>query len=97
MNFGELQIKEGDKTPSSTKVNFAELTGIEKETSKKKVSAEELKRRHDIEPGNKIPVMNYQQVGQFCDICEDVTGHVCNIEKKLIQCQICKTRKTYGR
>lgn len=43
------------------------------------------------EPGNKIPLYNYKQIGQFCEFCYDTTAHVYSSEKKKIRCLKCRT------
>jgi len=45
------------------------------------------------EPGHQIPIGNYQIIGQWCDVCEDVEMHVFNKKLKKIRCLTCKTTK----
>jgi len=72
-------------------MNFDELQVEESKTKAKKiVLAQEVAR---LEPGNKIPVANYQQIGQWCDTCEDVQAHVYSKDTKKIRCLRCKTTK----
>ena len=46
-----------------------------------------------IEPGHQVPVGNYQIIGQFCDVCNDVIMHVFDKKHKQIKCMTCKTIK----
>lgn len=97
LNFGDLNLGEDKEVVvkkqqppvsllKSSKVDLSHL-------KPKKLSKEEIKELHQVEPGYKIPVANYQQVGTFCDNCDDVTGHVFNPASKTIICQICKTKR----
>lgn len=87
----KVLIHKGNIEPISTiskgtyKLNFRKDILKEVKVSPKK----ELKL---IEPGNKIPIGNYHQIGQFCDVCDDVTAHVRNPETKNIRCLKCKTK-----
>lgn len=45
------------------------------------------------EPGHHIPIGDYQQIGQWCDTCEDVEMHAFNKKTKRIRCISCKTTK----
>lgn len=97
LNFNDLKISEQEVTTkkvvtppvSSIKSSVVDLSHLKKH----KPTKEELKELHQVEPGYKIPVANYQQVGTFCDNCNDVTGHVFNPASKIIICQICKTKR----
>lgn len=61
----------------------------------KVVSLPPYKELRVIEPGNKIPISNYLQLGQFCETCDNVTAHVRNPETKNIRCLKCKTKTKY--
>lgn len=83
-------------TPKKTgELKFSQLIG-EEPIKQGKLSKEEIERRRLTEPGHKIPTANYQQVGQYCETCGDLTGHAHNIEKKKLRCLICKNDKSYG-
>lgn len=57
-------------------------------------SLEEVKKEVKIiEPGHKIPVANYLQIGQWCETCQDVKAHVYSKETNKIRCLKCKTTK----
>ena len=43
------------------------------------------------EPGNKTPISDYKQVGQYCDTCEDITMHVYSKKTNKVRCLNCKT------
>jgi len=57
---------------------------------KPKLDRKEL---NQIEPGNKVPLTEYKQIGQWCDVCEDVEMHAYSIKYKKIRCLKCKTTK----
>lgn len=97
INFNNILIHEGNKDKPSAiipqgKYRLDFRKDILKEKVLKKFSEKELRL---IEPGNKIPLSNYQQLGQFCDVCDDTTPHVRNPETKNIRCLICKTKTKY--
>lgn len=96
LNLGEdtesnIKLKKATLVPNSISLRSSviDLSHLKK----RKPTKEELKELHTVEPGYKIPVANYQQVGTFCDKCDDVTGHVFNPASKTIICQICKTKR----
>lgn len=47
----------------------------------------------DVEPGNKIGIAVYKQIGQWCETCEDVVMHVYSNRTRKIRCLTCKQTK----
>lgn len=46
-----------------------------------------------IEPGYKVPVANYIQIGTWCERCGDVRTHAFNSSTKNLRCLCCKTTR----
>lgn len=98
MNFSNLTISKGEPvkkqalpiTKKAPKVALDFTKDVLGEKGITPISYAEQKELSLIEPGHKIPVSNYKQIGQFCDYCNTETGHVLNEEKLYIQCQRCK-------
>lgn len=102
MDFSNLNINDKGTSKTSpvpiknigkTTVRFGDLDIEDNKPKRPKISREEL---YKIEPGNKVPIAQYQQIGTYCDECEDITSHAHNPEKKKLICLKCKTVKTYG-
>jgi hypothetical protein len=48
-----------------------------------------------VEPGHKMPVASFLQMGKHCDECNDVVAHAHDPISKKIICLKCKTIKQY--
>lgn len=105
MNFNDLKIvdkvevksKSPVSTPTINKViNYQELTE-DKPIVSVKLTKDEIERRRTTEPGYKVPSGNYQQVGQWCEVCQDVQTHAHLPEKNKLRCLNCKNDKIYGK
>lgn len=46
-----------------------------------------------LEPGHKIPIANYQQIGCWCEVCQDTTAQVYSHKTRKIRCLRCKTTR----
>lgn len=45
------------------------------------------------EPGHKIPITNYKQIGCWCEVCQDTTAQVYSHKTRKIRCLRCKTTR----
>lgn len=75
-------------------LDFSKLAGattVEQPKSNKKVK---IKRQG--EPGIKVPINNYKQVGQFCDRCEDVVMHLLDMDRRTKICADCGLLTYFG-
>lgn len=61
---------------------------------KPKLTKEELR---ILEPGYKIPVANFLQIGKWCEECEDVEAHVHSPDTRRFRCLKCKTITYYNK
>ena len=101
MEFSSLGFLNKDVKKSVTKIVPVENTpqegtrlNFEKDilNKKPKLTKEQLR---VIEPGHKIPVASFLQMGKYCDDCNDVQAHAHDPINKKITCLKCKTTKTY--
>jgi ribosomal protein S27E len=69
--------------------NQLEVIGEDKIT-KPEIDTKDLKK---MEPGYKIPISEFIQIGQWCDSCQEVEAHVYSPTSKKIRCLKCKRTK----
>lgn len=98
MDFNKLEIK-GEAVIIDTKI-YNNKPNIQKidftiDILKKspKLTKEQLRL---AEPGNKIPVSTFQQIGKWCEECNDTEAHVHDPSRKKFRCLKCKTIKYYN-
>jgi hypothetical protein len=96
IDFGSLM--EGEFKEPVVKKQVSKTIDLSKELGvKKKLSPTEAKalkeELHKIEPGYKVPIANYKQIGQYCEYCDDVTAQVLNEAGTRLRCLICKQDK----
>jgi hypothetical protein len=99
IKFDDMFQEEDKPSPPETykrkNIDFNALVAIKPKlsASEEKALRDEL---HKIEPGYKVPVANYKQIGQWCDYCEDVYTHVLNEKGDKLRCLNCKKDKKVG-
>lgn len=89
---GEFKEPVVKKQVSQT-IDLSKELGVKKKMSpaERKALQDEL---HKIEPGYKVPIANYKQIGQYCEYCDDIQAHVLNEKGTKIRCLNCKRDKT---
>lgn len=97
MDFSNILIHEGNTSLIGKVTTIPEgkyKLDFNKDILKKspKLTKEQLKL---AEPGNKIPVSSFQQIGKWCEECNDTEAHVHDPNRKKFRCLKCKTIKYY--